>query len=389
MSNPFVFKHIINLKNMEQFDDIGPSVVLASPGMMQSGLSRELFESWCTDKRNGCIIAGYCVEGTLAKHVLSEPNTIDTMGGQKLPLKCSVDYISFSAHADYRQTSEFLRELKPAHVVLVHGEVNEMGRLKAALMREYEDDTEHKMEVHNPRNTVAIELHFRGEKMAKVVGDLASDPPKQDHRVSGILVKRNFNYHIVAPKDLQSYTDLAMSTVSQRVSVSFNGGPALLTYYLNQLAGDIEYVANNPLVVIQVFTSIKVTLDPGASGEPGVAYIEWTANPVTDMYADAVIAVLLKAEQDPIPVKSIPPPMKIDRAHFQECLLEMLKEMFGEGSLNKLVQNNRVTLTVDGKEAVINIDTLDVRCQDDSLQQSIQSSVRRLHQAIFPIKTVA
>ena len=52
---------------MEHFDDIGPSVVLASPGMMQSGLSRELFESWCIDKRNGVIIAGYCVEGTLAK----------------------------------------------------------------------------------------------------------------------------------------------------------------------------------------------------------------------------------------------------------------------------------------------------------------------------------
>jgi len=40
---------------------------MASPGMMQSGLSRELFEDWCTDKKNGCIIAGYCVEGTLAK----------------------------------------------------------------------------------------------------------------------------------------------------------------------------------------------------------------------------------------------------------------------------------------------------------------------------------
>ena len=52
---------------MDHFEDIGPSVVMASPGMMQSGLSRELFESWCTDKRNGVIIAGYCVEGTLAK----------------------------------------------------------------------------------------------------------------------------------------------------------------------------------------------------------------------------------------------------------------------------------------------------------------------------------
>ncbi|CAB4038939.1 Hypothetical predicted protein, partial [Paramuricea clavata] len=67
ISNPFVFKHISNLKSMEQFDDIGPSVVMASPGMMQSGLSRELFELWCADRRNGVIIAGYCVEGTLAK----------------------------------------------------------------------------------------------------------------------------------------------------------------------------------------------------------------------------------------------------------------------------------------------------------------------------------
>ena len=54
-------------QNMDQFEDIGPSVVMASPGMMQSGLSRELFENWCTDRRNGTIMAGYCVEGTLAK----------------------------------------------------------------------------------------------------------------------------------------------------------------------------------------------------------------------------------------------------------------------------------------------------------------------------------
>lgn len=52
--------------------------------------------------------------------------------------------------------------------VLVHGEQNEMARLKAALMREYEDDPDTKMEVHNPRNTIAVELTFRGEKVAKV-----------------------------------------------------------------------------------------------------------------------------------------------------------------------------------------------------------------------------
>jgi cleavage and polyadenylation specificity factor subunit 3 len=89
INNPFIFKHISNLKvsllknvssivfyhkkffhcvkTMDEFEDMGPCVVMASPGMMQSGLSRELFEAWCSDKKNGVIIAGYCVEGTLAK----------------------------------------------------------------------------------------------------------------------------------------------------------------------------------------------------------------------------------------------------------------------------------------------------------------------------------
>lgn len=91
------------------------------------------------------------------------------MAGQKLPLKLSVDYISFSAHTDYQQTSEFIRLLKPPHVVLVHGEANEMNRLKSALIREYEDDPNTQIHIYNPRNTAAVELHFKGEKTAKVI----------------------------------------------------------------------------------------------------------------------------------------------------------------------------------------------------------------------------
>ena len=34
---------------------------------MQTGPSRELFELWAPDSRNGLIITGYSVEGTLAR----------------------------------------------------------------------------------------------------------------------------------------------------------------------------------------------------------------------------------------------------------------------------------------------------------------------------------
>ena len=41
-------------------------------------------------------------------------------------------------------------------------------------VREYEGDEETKISFHNPRNTVAVEFFFRGEKMAKVMGTLVS-----------------------------------------------------------------------------------------------------------------------------------------------------------------------------------------------------------------------
>lgn len=59
--------------SLDHFEDAGPSVVLASPGMLQPGTSRDLFERWCTDQKSGCIFAGYSVEGTLAKQVSPLP----------------------------------------------------------------------------------------------------------------------------------------------------------------------------------------------------------------------------------------------------------------------------------------------------------------------------
>ncbi|KAK6053670.1 RNA-metabolizing metallo-beta-lactamase, partial [Cooperia oncophora] len=201
VSNPFIFKHVSNLKGMEHFEDSGPCVVLASPGMLQNGLSRELFEKWCTDAKNGCIIAGYCVEGTLAKHILSEPEEIVAMNGDRLPMRLQVGYISFSAHTDFQQTLAFVKQLKPPHMILVHGEMHEMSRLKAGILRSFEEENL-SIEIHNPRNTDTVRLQFQGVRKAKVVGALAIKSNKIGDIVSGILIKRNFNYQVVDPKEL-------------------------------------------------------------------------------------------------------------------------------------------------------------------------------------------
>jgi cleavage and polyadenylation specificity factor subunit 3 len=394
VNNPFVFRHISNLKSIDHFEDIGPSVVMASPGMMQSGLSRELFENWCTDRRNGVIVAGYCVEGTLAKHILSEPTEVVSMSGQKLPLRCSVDYISFSAHTDYKQTSEFVRALLPPHIVLVHGEQNEMARLRAALVREYEDaPADSRIEVHSPRNSQAVELTFRGEKMAKVVGRLAAERPTaakqhRNHKISGILVKRNFSYHIMAAADLPTYTDLAMSTVTQRQSVPYSGTVNQLHYFLQQLSADVERTSggsgssSSTLATLQVFGgAVTVTV------ESRFVVIEWVANPINDMYADAVLAVVLKSETMPAPKVAAVAPLKVDKSHFRECLIEMLVEMFGSSCVDQIIRGDRLKLCVDAKNVVVDLSSLEVQCdEDETLQQMVATAVTKLHRAVTPVQ---
>ena len=316
---PHTLSFALHLQSMEHFEDIGPCVVLASPGMLQSGLSRELFEQWCSDPKNGCVVAGYCVEGTLAKAILSEPEEITAMNGARLPMRLQVAYISFSAHTDYRQTSEFVRALRPPHIVLVHGEMNEMNRLKAAITREYEDDVaDARIDVYNPANTQAVELNFRGEKTAKVVGSLATVPPVDGQIISGVLVRRNFNYHLMAPADLPrefnsihclvlaAYTDLSHSTLTQRQSVFYSGTVELLLYFLQQVAGDVKRLEETTdamggsKTTVSVFCNeVKVTI------EAPVVYLEWLANPVNDMYADAALAAVLQAEANPIPTTSL------------------------------------------------------------------------------------
>eukprot|EP00878_Enallax_costatus_P014244 GHUV01014899.1.p1 GENE.GHUV01014899.1~~GHUV01014899.1.p1 ORF type:complete len:393 (+),score=103.60 GHUV01014899.1:245-1423(+) len=82
--NPFSFKHVTVVKGGQEFEDPGPCVVLATPSMLQSGLSRELFEAWCGEPQNTVIIADFAVQGTLAREILNSPTHIMSKQGTKV-----------------------------------------------------------------------------------------------------------------------------------------------------------------------------------------------------------------------------------------------------------------------------------------------------------------
>ncbi len=86
----------------------------------------------------------------------------------QLALRCSVDAISFSAHADFPQTSDFLDIVNPPHVVLVHGEAGEMMRLKRALEQRAKA-TDRIRNLYTPKVTQPVHIRHQPRHIAKVM----------------------------------------------------------------------------------------------------------------------------------------------------------------------------------------------------------------------------
>eukprot|EP00475_Leptophrys_vorax_P011518 TRINITY_DN18076_c0_g1_i2.p1 TRINITY_DN18076_c0_g1~~TRINITY_DN18076_c0_g1_i2.p1 ORF type:complete len:757 (-),score=215.00 TRINITY_DN18076_c0_g1_i2:48-2318(-) len=428
ISNPFVFKHISNLKSMDKFDDIGPSVVMASPGMLQNGLSRELFELWCSDPKNGCIIPGYSVEGTLAKTIMSEPQTIKTMSGLDVPLKMSIHYVSFSAHADYAETSSFIDALKPPHVILVHGEANEMGRLKGALLRTYTDGS---IVISSPKNCQTVEIEFRQEKVAKIVGKLTKtlgvDENVEDEIlqtrgaglrdgdvVSGLFVRKNFNDQIISVEELSTYTPVAATNITQTLKVPFMHTFELLKHYLGQIydideeVSEISNFGNNEdeeeeqqasARCLSVMDCVNVTHrvhDQENKRSQGHVLLEWDSNPVSDMVADSIISLLMGIDTSPAAAKLLSQPCKhhhrpenessvgmeptpkkarTEKDHETKLLVDYLASHFGEGVVH-VDHSRRIEVAFDDNHAFFDPENNEISGDDETLASRVSDIIK-------------
>ena len=88
----------------------------------------------------------------------------------QVPLRMSVDAISFSAHADFPQTNDFIDKLQPKHVILVHGEATEMIRLKRALEQRASAMGQQRY-LYTPKVTQPVHITHKITHTAKVIMD--------------------------------------------------------------------------------------------------------------------------------------------------------------------------------------------------------------------------
>jgi len=260
--------------------------------------------------------------------------------------------------------------------VLNHGEANEMGRLKAALLRDFEDRGITNMQVYNPKNCQSVKLHFRGEKMAKVIGSLASGKPSHGKPVSGVLLKRGFNYHVMAPSDLPNYTELAISSIKQRQIIDYHASFTQLTTALKNFSGKVETFLHQGKPAIRLFDGIISIFQ-----ERNAVVLEWASNPTNDMFADAVVVIVLEVENHPSQVKSL----NNTNLNYQQHLLKLLNSKYGEKNVIESEQGDIVTVDVDGTLAIIDLETLSVDCTDEHLRNLVSAVVNNLNMAMTPL----
>jgi cleavage and polyadenylation specificity factor subunit 3 len=320
--NPWRFEHIKETQP-KTFKDVGPCVMLASPGMLQSGFSRNLFDSWCEDAKNGVVLAGYSVEGTLARTLETNPLEVESAQKKRMIRRISIDRVSFAAHADSAQTSNFVDQLRPDAVVLVHGEKNEMRRLCEALGRKQKNRGGFRG-VYMPENNTAVKFRFQEEKIVRLIGKLAEKALRPGVRIQGILVHHEFETLLLQPSELARFTPLATHSLRQRLHVPYRSSFAMLKAFIIAMYADTKeqdvdaegqsasFTANVKLDKSALALSkLKKRALSVANGlvlathyPPDRVVLSWSASPIGDMVADSLVAVLAQAEVSQASVKA-------------------------------------------------------------------------------------
>lgn len=87
-----------------------------------------------------------------------------------------------------------------------------MSRLKKSLEEQFRDQSRD-CKVWNPQNTVTVEIEFKGEKSAMIIGKLAEQQYKDGDIISGVLVEKGFKHSIFSTDDIKAYTTLTTASV--------------------------------------------------------------------------------------------------------------------------------------------------------------------------------
>ena len=130
--NPFRSDYFVTVNHPGEREEIlagGPSVVMATSGMLEGGPAIDYLKRLAEDEKNTLIFVSYQIEGTLGNRIrngLREVSLMNTSGKMEaVAIKMRVESVEgFSGHSDRNQILSFIHKMspKPNRVIVNHGE---------------------------------------------------------------------------------------------------------------------------------------------------------------------------------------------------------------------------------------------------------------------------
>uniref|UniRef100_A0A182V783 Integrator complex subunit 11 n=1 Tax=Anopheles merus TaxID=30066 RepID=A0A182V783_ANOME len=278
--NMFDFKHIKPF-DKGYIDNPGAMVVFATPGMLHAGLSLQIFKKWAPNENNMVIMPGYCVQGTVGHKILGGAKKVEFENRQVVDVKMSVEYMSFSAHADAKGIMQLIQFCEPRNVMLVHGEAVKMEFLKEKIREEF------KIECYTPANgetcTISTPIKIPVETSLSILKDEvkkynAQPPdPKRRRIIHGILVMKDNKISLMSIDEIFNEAGIDRHVIRFISKIKLDDpGPPMRTIeklynMLNErLSGwTVTMNDNNSINVESVNIKIETEEQPAAIGSVG------------------------------------------------------------------------------------------------------------------------
>lgn len=147
----------------------GPIIFVASSGMLTGGPSM-LYAKKLAAMENACIIiTGYQDEEAPGRALLDLLEQADerkiTLDGTVIPVKCRIEQVGLSAHADKSEIAALMDRIAPRKIFLVHGDKEAIGELANEVSVDYRRQVympkcgeDYEILVHNKRKQLTFTL---------------------------------------------------------------------------------------------------------------------------------------------------------------------------------------------------------------------------------------
>lgn len=109
-------------------------IFVTTAGMLDGGPVMDYLKYVYDDEKSAILLTGYQAEGSNGRMVLEQKKVI--VDNRMLNVKCFVNKFDFSAHCGQKELLQLLKNLNPTHLIINHGDVEEMNALaeKAAFI---------------------------------------------------------------------------------------------------------------------------------------------------------------------------------------------------------------------------------------------------------------